>query len=159
MVAIWKRNKNEININFCVPNCDHWSVNWLNFWSQLGHSRCITLDFILRILLSLNEWLNSCVSIERMISVIKGVRFGKRKSRKMSKWIIVSVLITRGKVQAPSTLAPQHLFSTYSTYSTYSAPRATLNMSTYSTYSTCSVYYNSLQSNLISECIQDKCST
>jgi hypothetical protein len=51
---------------------------------------CITLDFIVRILLSLNEWLNSSVSIERLISVIKGVRFDKRKSVKMSKWIIVS---------------------------------------------------------------------
>ncbi len=54
---------------------------------------CIILDVTIKILLSSNEWLNSCVAIERMISVIKGVLFQKRKSQKISKWIIIIVFI------------------------------------------------------------------
>jgi hypothetical protein len=54
---------------------------------------CIILDVTIKILLSSNEWLNSCVAIERMISVIKGVPFQKRKSQKISKWIIIIVFI------------------------------------------------------------------
>jgi hypothetical protein len=33
------------------------------------------------------------VATERMVSVIKGTGFDKNKSRKMSKWIILSVFI------------------------------------------------------------------
>jgi len=54
---------------------------------------CIILDVTLKILLSSNEWLNSCVAIERMISVLKGVPFQKRKSQKLSKWIIIIVFV------------------------------------------------------------------
>jgi len=54
---------------------------------------CIILDVSLKILLSSNEWLNSCVAIERMISVLKGVPFQKRKSQKLSKWIIILVFV------------------------------------------------------------------
>ncbi len=45
----------------------------------------ILIDVILKIVLSWNEWLNACVSIERMISVIKGTAFDKNKSLKISK--------------------------------------------------------------------------
>ncbi|CAF5091957.1 unnamed protein product, partial [Rotaria magnacalcarata] len=40
-----------------------------------------------------SEWLNACVAIERMMSVIVGTRFNKQKSRKLEKSIISSVFI------------------------------------------------------------------
>ncbi len=39
MLAIWKRDKNEINVNFCVPYCEYCCTNRLNFCSQLGSYR------------------------------------------------------------------------------------------------------------------------
>ena len=54
---------------------------------------CISTDIILRIILSLSERLNGCVAFERMISVIKGPHFDKKKSRKMFKYIILIVFI------------------------------------------------------------------
>jgi hypothetical protein len=54
---------------------------------------CISIDITLRILLSFSQWLNACVAFERMISVIKGSRFDRKKSRKFSKWIGVMVFI------------------------------------------------------------------
>jgi hypothetical protein len=54
---------------------------------------CVTIERILKLSLSLSEWLNACVAIERMFSVIKSTRFDQKKSRKVSKWIILSVFI------------------------------------------------------------------
>jgi hypothetical protein len=54
---------------------------------------CILVDVILKILLSSNELLNACVAFERMISVIKGPHYDRQKSKKISKWIILSVFI------------------------------------------------------------------
>ncbi|CAF4339923.1 unnamed protein product [Rotaria sp. Silwood2] len=74
---------------------------WQLIFSQMSlinnrsilYFNCISIDFILKILLSSSEWLNACVAIERMISIIKGVHFHKKKSKKISKWIIVSVFL------------------------------------------------------------------
>jgi hypothetical protein len=54
---------------------------------------CISIDVSLKILLASKEWLNACVAMERMFSVIRSTRFDKIKSRKISKWIIISVFI------------------------------------------------------------------
>jgi len=46
--------------------------------------------------LSLSEWLNACVAIERMFSVLKGVKFDKNKSKTRAKqisWILIILLI------------------------------------------------------------------
>ena len=53
---------------------------------------CISLDFILRIVLSSSEWLNASVAMERIFSVIRRTRFNKKTSQKVSKWII-SIII------------------------------------------------------------------
>lgn len=54
---------------------------------------CLIIDFILKVLLSFNEWLIAYVAIERLLAVIRGVRFDKVKSRKMVKWIVPIILL------------------------------------------------------------------
>ncbi|CAF1063083.1 unnamed protein product [Adineta steineri] len=55
--------------------------------------QCISIDFLLRIGINMDRWLSACVAIERVISVIKGTRFDKNKSKKMAKLIILIVFI------------------------------------------------------------------
>ncbi|CAF3548055.1 unnamed protein product [Rotaria sp. Silwood1] len=43
--------------------------------------QCISIDFLLRIGISINQWLNGCVSIERLIIIIKGTSFDKKKKQ------------------------------------------------------------------------------
>ncbi|CAF1084363.1 unnamed protein product [Adineta steineri] len=74
---------------------------WLLTLSQMSlitnrsflYFNCITIDVSFKILLASNEWLNACVAIERMVSATKGTSFNKKKSRKISKWVIISVFI------------------------------------------------------------------
>ncbi|UJR26248.1 hypothetical protein I4U23_007588 [Adineta vaga] len=54
---------------------------------------CISIDFFLRIFLNMNDWLHTCVSIERVITVIEGISFNQPKSRQIVKWIIVSLTL------------------------------------------------------------------
>ncbi|CAF3179397.1 unnamed protein product [Rotaria sp. Silwood2] len=54
---------------------------------------CILLDMILQVLLASNDWLDACVSIERIFTVFIGVKFNKSKSKKIAKWITLSVIL------------------------------------------------------------------
>ncbi|CAF4043967.1 unnamed protein product, partial [Rotaria sp. Silwood1] len=54
---------------------------------------CISIDFLLRVLLSIGDWLNACVAIERIFTVSKGANFDKNKRRSIAKWIIVVVIV------------------------------------------------------------------
>jgi hypothetical protein len=40
---------------------------------------CHSMDFLLRVCLSFDQWLNACVAVERAITTIKGARFVKKK--------------------------------------------------------------------------------
>lgn len=66
-------------------------------------SQCVMLDFLLKSLLQIGDWLYACVAIERLISSIKGASFKNKLSEKMAKWIVlVVVLIVAGtSVQEP----------------------------------------------------------
>ena len=55
--------------------------------------QCVSIDFILRSLLSISDWLNVCVAIERVVNVIKGIKFNKDKSKQIARWIIVFIMI------------------------------------------------------------------
>ncbi|CAF4531078.1 unnamed protein product [Rotaria sp. Silwood1] len=55
--------------------------------------QCITIDFFLRISLNMDHWLNACVASERAITSIRGAQFNKRKSKKLAKYVIISLLI------------------------------------------------------------------
>jgi hypothetical protein len=54
---------------------------------------CIVTDGSLKALLATNEWLNACVAIERMFSVLKGVSFNKFKSKRIAKSISFIILL------------------------------------------------------------------
>jgi hypothetical protein len=54
---------------------------------------CVTIERILKLSLSLSEWLNACVAIERTFSVIKGVKFDKNKSKTTAKRMSFILLI------------------------------------------------------------------
>ncbi|UJR12844.1 hypothetical protein I4U23_017018 [Adineta vaga] len=55
--------------------------------------QCILIDFLIRICLSMDQWLNACVAIERALTVRSGVNFNKHKSKKIAKWMICVLII------------------------------------------------------------------
>ena len=42
--------------------------------------QCRSMDFILRIGLNMDQWLNSCVAVERTVTTMTGTGFDKKKS-------------------------------------------------------------------------------
>ena len=49
---------------------------------------CISIEFILKICLFTDNWLNACVALERSITVYKEVNFNKVSSKRAAKWVI-----------------------------------------------------------------------
>ena len=54
--------------------------------------QCALMDFLLRCLVSVSDWLSACVAVERAVSVTKGVKFDKIKSKRVARWMIGIVL-------------------------------------------------------------------
>ncbi|CAF3710209.1 unnamed protein product, partial [Adineta steineri] len=55
--------------------------------------QCYSFDFLLRICLNMDQWLNACVAMERAITIIKGVQFDKKKSKQLAKKVLIILLI------------------------------------------------------------------
>ncbi|CAF1154595.1 unnamed protein product [Adineta ricciae] len=55
--------------------------------------QCYSLDFLLRVCLNTDQWLNACVSMERAITIIQGVQFVKKKSRQLAKRIMMILFV------------------------------------------------------------------
>ena len=55
--------------------------------------QCLSLDFLLGICLSMNQWFDACVAIERAIAVIKGARFIKEKSKKIARRVSLLLVL------------------------------------------------------------------
>jgi len=55
--------------------------------------QCHSLDFLLRICLNMDQWLNGCVALERTLTVIKGPNFNKNKSKQAAKYVIITLII------------------------------------------------------------------
>jgi hypothetical protein len=55
-------------------------------------SNCVSIDFLLRVLLSTGDWLNACVAVERTFTACKGVSFDKNRSKFIAKRIIIIVI-------------------------------------------------------------------
>jgi hypothetical protein len=55
--------------------------------------QCMTLDYLLRIGLNLDQWFNTCVAMERAITVIKGINFNKQKSKRIAKYMIIFLVV------------------------------------------------------------------
>ena len=48
---------------------------------------CILLEPGLKLFLCMNQWLNAFVAFERAMAVFKGIRFNKRRSRRLARWL------------------------------------------------------------------------
>ena len=74
---------------------------WLLLFTQMGsivnrsflHFNCVYIDYLLRLLLTITDWLNTSVSVERTVAVTKGVSFDRFKSKKTAKWVIGSIVL------------------------------------------------------------------
>ena len=59
--------------------------------------QCVSIDFLLRIGLTMDQWLNACVAIERALTTIQGAHFDKKKSIRVAQWtMLVLLLLTIG---------------------------------------------------------------
>jgi hypothetical protein len=54
--------------------------------------QCHSIDFVLPVCLTMDQWLNACVAVDRAITVMKGTRFVKKKSKQAAKFIILILL-------------------------------------------------------------------
>jgi hypothetical protein len=56
-------------------------------------AQCTSIDFLLRVGLNIDQWLNACVAIERAVTSIKGAYFNQDKSKKIAKYVIIFVIL------------------------------------------------------------------
>ncbi|CAF1234211.1 unnamed protein product [Rotaria sp. Silwood1] len=69
---------------------------WLLLMLQIGsiknrmfmYIQCMCIDFLLRCLLSINDWLCAWIAVERAVNIFQGIHFNKVKSKQNAKWII-----------------------------------------------------------------------
>ncbi|CAF1466728.1 unnamed protein product [Rotaria sp. Silwood1] len=55
--------------------------------------QCLSLDFLLRVCLNMDQWLNAFVAIERTVTIIKATNYNKKNSIQIAKIVIVFLLI------------------------------------------------------------------
>lgn len=73
---------------FIYSLCTHLSSKNYSIYLYIN---CLTTDFCLKFLPSMNSWFNACVAIERVVCTILGTKFNKKKSRRMA--IIISLVV------------------------------------------------------------------
>ena len=49
---------------------------------------CVFLEIVLKLFLHISNWLSACVAVERMITVVKGINFNKKRSKCIARWIL-----------------------------------------------------------------------
>ncbi|CAF1479735.1 unnamed protein product [Adineta ricciae] len=67
-------------------------ISVLNNRSYLKFS-CVSLDFILNILIATNDWFGGCISIEQVFVTYKGANFNQSQSKKLAKRIIFGIYV------------------------------------------------------------------
>lgn len=60
---------------------------------SLLNGSCIITDFILRSVLAVGDWLTAAVATERAFTLIQGTTFSKKKSRQVSRFIIIGIYL------------------------------------------------------------------
>jgi hypothetical protein len=50
---------------------------------------CMLIEPLLKVFIYLDTWLNACVAVERAVHVSKGVKFNKKRSKRIASWIII----------------------------------------------------------------------
>jgi hypothetical protein len=51
------------------------------------------MDFFVRSLLAIGDWLNACVAVERAVTVIRGINFDRSKSKRVAHVVVISVIL------------------------------------------------------------------
>lgn len=69
--------------------------------------QCRSIDFLLRVGVHMDQWLNACVAAERTVIVIKGPGFNKAKSKRMAKIMIFLLLLLAIGTNLPEILYRQ----------------------------------------------------
>lgn len=54
--------------------------------------QCSSVDFLVQVCLSFNQWLYVCIAVERTIITMKGTSFNMKKSRRAAKFVIMIIL-------------------------------------------------------------------
>ena len=57
------------------------------------HIQCLLVDFLVRIGLNMDQWLNACVAIERALATLQRANFNRAKSRQKAKYTIGILLV------------------------------------------------------------------
>ncbi len=77
-------------------------INWINSTLSIMTFQslntiiwvnCISMEFILRSLLAIDDWLSACFAIEKIFVVKYHANFNKRKSKLMPKCIIIIIVM------------------------------------------------------------------
>ena len=55
--------------------------------------QCLSLDYLLNVSLNMDQWLSASVAFERTIAILKGIGYDKNRSKKVSKYIIIGLII------------------------------------------------------------------
>ncbi|CAF1130475.1 unnamed protein product [Adineta steineri] len=55
--------------------------------------QCISIDFLVRISLYMDQWLNACVAIDRAITAVKGTSFNKKRSKRLARYVILALIV------------------------------------------------------------------
>ncbi|CAF0920155.1 unnamed protein product [Adineta ricciae] len=87
-------------ISFLCMIVFNWKF-WIFLLSQMSliensnflHFHCMFIEYFLRSIVIIGDWLNACVAIERIFTVINGVKFNKRQSKQIARWIIVIIIL------------------------------------------------------------------
>jgi hypothetical protein len=81
------------------------SMFYIKFWqlvlSQMNlitsrslHTiNCVLTDALLKVFLTSGDWLHACVAIERVSSIIKGAHFNTSGSKRLAKWVILTIVL------------------------------------------------------------------
>ena len=54
---------------------------------------CSLVDFLLRVFLTTSDWLNACVAVERVVTIVQGIRFDARQSGRYAKFTVILVVL------------------------------------------------------------------
>jgi hypothetical protein len=74
---------------------------WFLILSQMSTIRsrsfllfsCISIEFILRSLLAITDWLHACVAVERLFTILLGAGFNKGKSKQTAKKVVLAIVL------------------------------------------------------------------
>jgi len=55
--------------------------------------QCYSFDYLLYVCINMDKWFNACIAIERAFSIVKGTQFNTNQSKRISKLMIVYVIL------------------------------------------------------------------